>query len=1204
MRGGSPLSNQDVNIALLSSAIDRPIISTPKRGTGPLNTIGNIPKDVQDVARGFLPGLAKFVWRFPSEVKHSYLSPESHTEEGMRAMGYEDTANGGLGAVLRNAQRDPFGSLIPGNYTLANLTTSEGRKELQRHPIMTLLDILPAASKAGELATRGLEEGAEGTARQAFQQGKPIRGTFRAATDTAAKIPVVGKVASRERWNKFAADLGINEAVREKLSRPHSVMTRRADKEQALFMREKVMPLFEGMDEASRAELAQYAERRRTGTIQTTDYNPEYEAILKQVDDLNNDVYLHGEAEGALKKIGVPGTGRSVIYSSESPVVHAHLQRVRAQEALARIDHRLGNARDVLANWNDNLAKRIGKVKGFMEDPAVFAARGEGAVGPDVIREASRPMVEAFQHLDPEAVFREYLDKIHDGSVRRATGTFLMRDFAKLKGEAGIGPNNLKQGLVASMDEALGRGDVRAASKYATEISRILRHKSWDGFDTTTRIREHMKDIRGELVGLRKRTTSYNYAGRMVRKAEDRVSRYESLYDAARSKYDTRTKDFLTTMQHNPATSFHPLIVDAIRRNAMNEARVLYNGAELDDVLERIRQAPTMDEMKSLVGAKTFDAILTDVRDNWMDFVRDGYDPVWIHHVPPSRYENSLKPRVLPDIESRPSLWRDTVLNFGPGVMDVSVGLGAASAEIISRKYTSRYLEEFVKPVAKEKAVVREEIVNRLRAAGATPREIFGETGELERILKREYRDFDPNVYGMKWPSITREGFVLPVGVDRALNHFTRGFQFIPLRGAYDKAMKVYKFSVLAGFKQFSDTLFGGLLTTVMYEPRALFKMRDSYAMIMSGQVPEELAHNFYELSTDQLHAIAAGKTMGRMVRDATIGSVEKLAHFEEGVTTMYRAATYLAASERALAKGLDPAIAREVGLRTAYKALVDFDGMSWLERTAIRQAFPFYSFMRYLMRFMLSYPSDHPLRAAVLSRFADIENRDQKDMNGQMAEKWQNYFFLGKPDENGNVFAVDYRAANPFNSAASHFTLAGFLSGLNPALTAPFEAAGVNALTATPELYPDMAYDTETGTLQARRQGNAAVNIAEQLLPPIQGVDAFLGVSDRMRRLKETNPEAYRRTLYQHLHLPFAAISVNVPNQELKAQMGRVEGARQEVTNALRTGDFERVKRYNLVPYQGQLVDPAKLERFWHALTAALQQQGLNVNPKAILPR
>lgn len=1196
MGGGSPLPASEVNIALLSSAIDRPIVQTPERGTGPKDTIGNIPKDIEDIVRGFIPGMARWAWNLPKTIGQSVIAggkgPETEETKGVLD----------IGANLRNMAKDPLVQLLPGVYSAAAATTPEGRRELQQRPVTTFLDVLPFASKLGKVASgAGKVEAATGSARQAFQQGHVTRGAFRAATDTTARLPVVGKVTSRERWNQFAADLGIDETAREKLSRPFSVGTRKADKEQARFMREEVLPLFEGMDEASRQQLTLYGQQRRAGV---SGGNPEYDAILSRVDELNEKFYRYGEREGGLAKLYLPGVPNPVTFSSESPVILANQRRMRARESYNRIQHRRGNAELVLDKWQQNLVTRQGKVRGFMEDSAAFSQRADGPIGPEVVRQASRPFVEAFQHLDPEKVFREYLDKFSDGTIRGQQAAFIMRDFRKLKGEAGVGPRPIS-GLVARFDEALAGGDIKSASQQLTEINRILRHKSWDGFDTTTRIRDHIRDIREELVGLRKRTTSFGYAARMAKKAEDRLQRYIQMEAAAKSKVADRDATFFSDLAENPPQSFNPLIVQKIREGAIDEARLLYQGDELAMVEERIASSPVMTEISGLIGKEKFRQLFADIKENWLDLARQGYDPVWVHHVPPSRYENALKPRLLPDHESRPGQWRDVTTNFGPGVLDVAVGLGAASAEIISRRYTTQFLHEHVIPFAKDKAAVREQIIQQLTESGVRPRSSFGLMGEVERIMKRQYRDFDPVRYGMKWPSITREGLVLPVGMDRALNAFTRNFQYVPIRGIYDRTMKVYKYSVLAGPKQAADAIFGGMLTVMLREPKALFKMRDAWTMMKEGRVPEELAHNFYDLDTDQLWHLAAGKTMGRVLLEAAKFAPERLAKLEEGVTTLYRAATYLSAAERGVKKGgLSPKMAEEVGLRTAYKTLVDFDGMSHLERAVLRNVFPFYSFMRYTMQFVLTYPSDHPLRVSILSRFADMEKRDHEGAAGELAEKWSNYFFIGDPDENGNVMAVDYRSLNPFQSVANSFTLAGFLGSINPLVTAGFEAAGVNTLTATPDLYPEMAYDPETGSTTARR-GNVAMILAGNVLPPLEGVDAFLTLSDKMRRLKEKNPEAYRRSLFQHLHVPFAFGNVNVPYEGAKAQMGKVRGAREELSFALMSGDWERVKRYNLVPYNGQLVPPERLELFWKAMTGALGDRGLEeISPKALLPR
>jgi hypothetical protein len=1199
-QGGVGMTDTEFALGVLAGQ-GRPVVQV-ERGTRAQDVPGNVPKDIEDIVRGFIPGAIKYVTKLPGEIA-SLFTDEDRGER----LGFEDSdlSLSGLAAAARNVAKDPIFSILPGVFALSQATTEEGRQELAKHPVMTLLDVLPFAGAVGKGATAG-KIAKPGGAVEALQQGRPTRAAFRATTDVVGRAPVIGKPFRRQEWNALADQLGISSLYREKLSRPFTQTQRIAEKEAKSFIDREIMPVFGQMDEATRQAFTEYGIKRKTGEVPP---NPEFDAINSQVNIIQERLANIGEEEGGLRKIYLPGVENPVVYSTSSPVVR-NLQRVtRTEEYVGNVTNKLVNARAVQEKWTANLDQRAGKVRRFMESDEDFAARPIGEVSPAILRDAMRPFVESFQYLEPMRVFSEYLSKIYDGKVRAQTAGFLRRDFNKLKGETG---------LIAKLDEALSSDDVKSAAKYATQINNVLKHKAWDDFDTTTSLRRHIADVREELVGLRKRTKSFGYAARMAKKADDRVRMYEQRLQTAQSKLNDRRATYFDSLEKNPPRNFSPLLIDLIRSKATDAARELYHGTELEQVITRIQNTPIAKEIAELIGPDAFKEMWDGTIRSWMDLAREGYDPIWLHHVPPARYERLLKPQILPDQEVKPGQWKDAVLNFGPGISDVAVGLSAAASELIARKFTHEFISTHVMPFAKPKTAVHADITNALLDEAARNqariRPSFGIRGEVDRIMQKEWADFDPNDFGMRMPQATKGELMVPKGVARSLKAFAGGYgseRMIPLRGVYDKTMKVYKYSVLIGPKQFSDVVFGGMLTVLLREPGAVTKLPTAIKMWKEGRLPEEFIHEFYDLNPDKLWNFKAGQTMARHFVSAVGGVPQALARMEEIVSAWQRTATYLSASERAAKKGgLPPALAREAGLRVAYKTLVDFDGMSWIERSIVRNVFPFYSFMRYVMQYALTYPTDHPIRAAILSRFSDMEMRDKKD---GLAEKYQNYFWLGEPDENGNVKIVDYRSANPFQSLANNFTLAGFVSSINPLMTSFFEAAGLNTLTATPDLYPDMAYDPETGSLTAKR-GNVLLTVAGNIIPQIEGVDYFLTITDKMKRLKERNPEAYKRQLYTHLHLPFAGaeaalglsgLEINVPYERSKAELGRYRAAREELSQAIRNNDWSAVSRYNVVPFQGELVDPEAIESLWRMIAGVLDQTPLaGTNPRAVLPR
>ena len=64
-------------------------------------------------------------------------------------------------------------------------------------------------------------------------------------------------------------------------------------------------------------------------------------------------------------------------------------------------------------------------------------------------------------------------------------------------------------------------------------------------------------------------------------------------------------------------------------------------------------------------------------------------------------------------------------------------------------------------------------------------------------------------------------------------------------------------------------------------------------------------------------------------------------------------------------------------------------------------------------------------------------------------------------------------------------------------------------------------------------------------------------------------------------------------------------QGAQGAVTAFKKTGDFEgTIGRYNLIPYNGQLMTPEAFKRFWEQQTAAYRQQGYGGYFGAAIPR
>lgn len=111
--------------------------------------------------------------------------------------------------------------------------------------------------------------------------------------------------------------------------------------------------------------------------------------------------------------------------------------------------------------------------------------------------------------------------------------------------------------------------------------------------------------------------------------------------------------------------------------------------------------------------------------------------------------------------------------------------------------------------------------------------------------------------------------------------------------------------------------------------------------------------------------------------RKAGRALVEKSLGLNAFFDDLYRTTAYLYEYDKALTKGMTREAAQAAGETLARKTLMSWDSMTPFERTIMRSIFPFYNFAGHLIRYVYRYPADHPLRAAVISTIARNELED-----------------------------------------------------------------------------------------------------------------------------------------------------------------------------------------------------------------------------------
>jgi hypothetical protein len=321
----------------------------------------------------------------------------------------------------------------------------------------------------------------------------------------------------------------------------------------------------------------------------------------------------------------------------------------------------------------------------------------------------------------------------------------------------------------------------------------------------------------------------------------------------------------------------------------------------------------------------------------------------------------------------------------------------------------------------------------------------------------------------------------------------------------------------------------------------------------------------------------------------------------------MLRATAYLIGKEKG---GV------EEGIRFALKVYADMDGMTPLERSIIRYVMPFYGWTRHVLHYVFTLPVDHPYRVGILSQMV---NQEWEDWNSGLPQSLMYLFQIGATDAAGNATSIDIRQLDPLRSVTDVFTMAGFLSTLNPAFqNVVLPMLGVDPATGGPEqLYPTMTLNEFTGAETPTPVSLSSILEAGVMgyVPEASVLDHFLGWASYTRWAKANDPQAYRNQLTSALNFPWLPETVNLRQQIAKTEIDRYNVARDAATAALADPNpnspaWKALMGYIYVPYQGWLVQPQALRSwafdqvakagYWDGSAATIAPSSLIIPPSA----
>jgi hypothetical protein len=330
----------------------------------------------------------------------------------------------------------------------------------------------------------------------------------------------------------------------------------------------------------------------------------------------------------------------------------------------------------------------------------------------------------------------------------------------------------------------------------------------------------------------------------------------------------------------------------------------------------------------------------------------------------------------------------------------------------------------------------------------------------------------------------------------------------------------------------------------------------------------------------DESEAVATAKRGGSAFIDRSYAMSEMFDDF-------YRSMAYLHGEADGLAKFGTREAAEQAGVAASRRVLASWDRLTPIERSVIRNIFPFYSWSKHLLGYVSRFPFDHPLRTAVT---ASLVQAELEDFGTGLPQSMFSLFdvtgpadFLGMDPAKGEKIMLNLDGMNPFRDVASWASLVGFFgsaatgnidetadigavtSQSSPAFQYLLGMLGVDPAEGLPDPYADVTLDPVTGQLRTVNNFNPLTAIPQSILPQSKILNDVIGVNRDYQRLVATNPDAARRRLMSSAGLPafVSPRTINPQEEIIKAETRRYEDVSRTKSKALRAGDLDIMDRY-----------------------------------------
>jgi hypothetical protein len=853
-------------------------------------------------------------------------------------------------------------------------------------------------------------------------------------------------------------------------------------------------------------------------------------------------------------------------------------------EAIAAAETQFPGFAQVKSSYDDLQSQMAGDTEHFVQLPGltpggpteVYPVRSLPARTWDTLNKRKDQLAVATDTLDRRtqnlAASQARLDAVKVPS----TQSILDRMKPELDAELAADPLKSKLGPAA---EAIRAEDFGPAKRLLHDAGRH------DLADEVGRIRPAMREVW--------------HAQQQVDKAQELVQSASATHEQLKTKVARQDKAFRKSLEMRPAARWHPNVTDEFHQGVERWAQDFYSGdpARLTTATSEIANRyyrGTFDDGTPIFPAKALRQVEKDAVKRISEWQAQGWNPSFVHSMNESQLNQLRYPKVA-RTEPKISSYKEKLLTGGSDeVNNVAVSLTHQQAEVavngLWRDAWHGYADDtgaHVPGILDTFGKTYDQAVQELR-----DRQV-----PLDQARKQVAREWEnPARFSGKvgrGSVFANNNVLIPSSLARNLDKLSPSMDNLSqMKAAVDKGTRGFRFAVTGLSPQHSVHIVasGGVMFGLAMNdlPAVLRSVGEARRMIKEGRIPLRFQDEGSFLpAEDAMMFGASQRTAARLYSDVVAKGVhplrranEAIQHLDEHVTRWYKTLDYVAQTKR----GLDP----EQALYEVSRHFADHAGRAPIERALFKSVAPFGAWSQHLIRYLFQFPADHPLRAAALANLATAQIDDQ---NSGLPRDFNQLFFHNKQ-------AFDIRSLNPFRDIGNTFSLAGFISTLHPAVGAIFKAKGYNPVTDTAELYPELTIDPNTGKL-VTKGGNFFKALAEGMIPQTQGIEALLGWSDSMRNLKKNDPQAYAHTLARYLHFPWLPRTIDLGTERTKDQVNQLRLATAAVSDALKTGNFGGIHKFNMVPFQGQMVPPKIIEQLYQ-----LAKQGNPAFPANVVLR